>query len=67
MLREATDGTARNAHLRAELAAAHATFHAILASLSDAQLTQRSKNPAWTNQQVTLQDRLELLTLDAIA
>ncbi len=52
MAREATAGTARKERLRAELEAAQTTFHAILASLSDAQLTQRSKNPAWTNQQL---------------
>ncbi len=49
---EATAGTARKERLRAELEAARATFHAVLASLSDAQLKQRSKNPAWTNQQL---------------
>ena len=52
MAREATAGTARKERLRAELEAARVTFHTILASLSDAQLRQPSKNPAWTNQQL---------------
>ena len=49
---EAATGTVRKARLRAELEAPHATFHAVLASLSDAQLKQPSKNPAWTNGQL---------------
>ncbi len=52
MAGEAPAGTARKERLRAELEAARATFHAVLASLSDAQLKQPSKNPAWTNQQL---------------
>ena len=43
---------ALRAELTAELAAVHATFHALLAARSDADLRQSSRNPGWTNGEV---------------
>jgi hypothetical protein len=42
----------RRATLRADLAASHATFHALLDTLSDADLRAPSRNPGWTNGEV---------------
>lgn len=42
----------RREALRADLAAVHAAFHALLDARSDADLRQPSRNPGWTNGEV---------------
>ncbi len=42
----------RRVALRADLVAAHASFHALLDALTDADLRRPSRNPGWTNGEV---------------
>lgn len=57
----------RRAALRAELAAAHAAFHARLAAFTDADLRRPSRNPGWTNGEVLWHIAFGFVILAALA